>query len=57
MFEKDYNLKITVKILLENYHNEMTNEGANFRSELKQWYDSWGKKLNNVKEHQQQGKK
>ena len=24
MFEKDYNLKITVKILLEKYHNKMT---------------------------------
>ena len=24
MFKKDYNLKITLKILLEKYHNEMT---------------------------------
>ena len=25
IFERDYNLEITVKILLEKYHNEMTN--------------------------------
>ena len=39
MFERDYNLEITVKILLEKYHNEMTNEGRHFRSELKRWYN------------------
>ena len=32
MFERDYNLEITVKILLEKYHNEVTNDGVHFRS-------------------------
>ena len=50
MFERDYNLEITVKILLEKYHNEMTNEGAHSRSELKRWYNFWERKLNNVSE-------
>ena len=35
VFERDYNVEITVKILLEKYHNEVTNEGAHFCSELK----------------------
>ena len=39
MFERDCTLEITVKILIEKYHNEMTNEGAHFRSELKRWYN------------------
>ena len=30
MFERDYNSEITVKVLLEKYRNEMTNEGAYF---------------------------
>ena len=47
MFERDCNLKITVKILLEKY-SEMTHEGAHLRSELKRWYDFWKGKLNNV---------
>ena len=50
MFERDYNLEITVKILLEKYHNEMTNEGAHSRSELKRWYNFWERKLNKVSE-------
>ena len=32
------------------YHNEMANEGVHFRSELKQWYNFWEKKLNNISE-------
>ena len=48
MVERDYNLEITVEILLEKYLNKMTNEGAHFRSELKRWYDFWERKLNNV---------
>ena len=47
MFERDCNLKITVKILLEKY-SEMTHEGAHLRSELKRWYNFWEGKLNNV---------
>ena len=43
MFERDYNLEITVKILLEKYHKEMSNEGTHFRSELKRWYNFWEK--------------
>ena len=50
MFERDYNLKIAVKIALEKYHYEMTNEGAHFRSELKRWLNFWGKKIKNVSE-------
>ena len=50
MSERDYNLEISVKILLEKYHNEMTNEGAHFRSELKGWYNFLERKLNNVSE-------
>ena len=50
MLEIDYNVEITVKILLEKYHNEMTNEGAHFCSELKRWYNFWERKLNNVSE-------
>ena len=37
-------------ILLEKYYNEMTNEGAHFRLELKRWYNFWERKLNNVSE-------
>ena len=37
-------------ILLEKCHNEMTNEGAHFRLELKRWYNFWERKLNNVSE-------
>ena len=50
MFERDYNFEITVKILLEKYHNEMTIKGAHFRSELKRWYNFWERKLNNASE-------
>ena len=50
IFERDYKLEITVKILLEKYHNEMTNEKAYFRSKLKRWYDFWERKVNNVNE-------
>ena len=50
MFERDCTLEITVKILLEKYNNEMTNEGAHFRSELKRWYNFWERKLNKVSE-------
>ena len=39
MFERDYNLEITLKILLVKFHNEMTNEGTHFRSKLKRWYN------------------
>ena len=53
MFERDYNFEITVKILLENCHNEMTNEGAHFRSELKRWNKFWERKLNNISEETQ----
>ena len=50
MFEGEYNLEINVKILLEKYHNEMTNEVAHFCSELKRRYNFWERKLNNVSE-------
>ena len=50
MFKRDYNLEITVKILLEKYHNEMANEGALFRSELKRRSNFSERKLNNVSE-------
>ena len=36
MFERDCNLEITVKILLEKYYKEMKNEGAHFLLKLKQ---------------------
>ena len=39
MFERDYNLKITMRILLEKFHNKITNKGAHFRSEMKLWYN------------------
>ena len=35
MFEGDYNLEIAVKVLLQKYNNEIANEGAYFRSEMK----------------------
>ena len=50
MFEKDCNLEITVKILLEKYHDEMTNEGAHFHSELERWYNFWETQLNEASE-------
>ena len=50
MFERDHNLQVTAKILLEKRHNEMTNEGAHFRSKLKRWYNFWERKLNIVNE-------
>ena len=50
MLERDYNVEITVKILLEKYHNEITNEGAHFCLELKRWYNFWERKLNNLSE-------
>ena len=56
MFERDSNFEITTKILLEKY-NEMTNEGAHFRSELKRWYNFWERKLNKVPEEIQRASK
>ena len=50
MFERDYNLEITAKILLEKCNNKMTNEGAHFRSEMKRQYSFWERKLNKVSE-------
>ena len=46
-----------MKILLEKYHNELTNEGAYFRSELKRWYIFWKEKLNNGSEKIQEASK
>ena len=40
-FERNYNLEITVKILLEKCHNEIANEGTQFCSELKRCYNFW----------------
>ena len=37
-----------MKILLEKYHNEITNEEAHFRSEMNRWYNFWERKLNSV---------
>ena len=56
MFERDYYLQITAKILLENY-SEMTNKEAHFRSELKRWYNLWERNLNNVSEEQKEHQK
>ena len=56
MFERDYYLQITAKILLEKY-SEMTNEEAHFRSELKRWYNLWERNLNNVSEEQKEHQK
>ena len=50
MFERDYNLKITMRILLEKFHNKITNKGAHFRSEMKLWYNFQERKLNNGNE-------
>ena len=56
MFERDYYLQITAKILLEKY-SEMTNKEARFRSELKRWYNLWERNLNNVSEEQKEHQK
>ena len=56
MFERDYYLQITAKILLEKY-SEMTNKEAQFRSELKRWYNLWERNLNNVSEEQKEHQK
>ena len=50
MFKRDHNLEITVKILSEKYHSEITNEGAYFCSEMIRWYNFWERKLNHVNE-------
>ena len=56
MFERDYYLQITAKILFEKY-SEMTNKEARFRSELKRWYNLWERNLNNVSEEQKEHQK
>ena len=56
MFERDYYLQITAKILLEKY-SEMTNKEAHFGSELKRWYNLWERNLNNVSEEQKEHQK
>ena len=48
LFERHHNLEIFVNILLVKNYNEIKNEGAYFRSDIKWWYTFWGRKLNEL---------
>ena len=44
MLSNNYNIDEATELLFQGYKNEMVNEGVNFSSEVRRWFNLWNNK-------------
>ena len=44
ILSNNYNIDEATELLFQGYKNEMVNEGVNFSSEVRRWFNLWNNK-------------